>query len=71
MGPAPLWLSSDPALSVTVESCYQCLVGYPEPHHQGEKDQLVGVGGVVGVGAAPLGALLLKLRGLPQPLVNL
>lgn len=68
MGPAPLWLSSDPAPSVTVGSCYLCLVGYPGPHHQGEEDQLAEVVGVVG---ALLGALLLKLQGLPQPLVNL
>lgn len=68
MGPAPLWLSSDPAPSVTVGSCCLCLVGYPGPRHQGEEDQLAEVVGVVG---ALLGALLLKLQDLPQPLVNL
>lgn len=71
MGPAPLWLSSDPAPSVTVGSCYLYLVGYPGPRHQEEDDQLAEVVGVVGVVGALLGALLLKLQGLPQPLVNL
>lgn len=71
VGPAPLWLSSDPAPSVTVGSCYLYLVGYPGPRHQGEEHQLAEVGGVVGVVGALLGALLLKLQGLPQPLVNL